>query len=185
MGVEGEINFSFIGTLFGIGASLIGTFYTIYLKHFMDDIVQDQWLLSFYNNFNSCLIIPVLIVVNKEIPILQATVPTLPFSYYSNIFIAGIIGLFVGLTTQLQVKYTSTLSHNISGVFKNCIQTFFGAAYYKTPLTGKGVCGVMLVVAGSFAYAMERIRINAKEKEMNKEQTMNLINKEEPSVIDE
>ena len=64
MGIKGEINFSLIGTLFGVGASLIGTFYTIYLKYFMDDIVKNTWELSFYNNFNSCLIIPIMIILN-------------------------------------------------------------------------------------------------------------------------
>lgn len=192
LGIEGEINFSLTGTLFGVGASLIGTFYTIYLKHFMDDIVKNQWELSFYNNFNSCLIIPLMILINKEIPVLAAHKSELTFSYFSWIFIAGLIGLFVGLTTQLQIKYTSTLSHNISGVMKNCIQTFMGAAYYKTPLTFKGMCGLLLVVGGSFSYAWERIRMNSADEQLHKEQTTKLLPRDievesqtEPTIIDE
>lgn len=36
--------------------------------------------------------------------------------------LGGVVGLIVGLTTYLQIQYTSSLSHNISGVMKNCIQ---------------------------------------------------------------
>ena len=62
-GVDGEINFSLRGTLFGVGASAVGTFYTIYLKRYLSNVVDNSWLLTFYTNFNSCLILPVLCLV--------------------------------------------------------------------------------------------------------------------------
>ena len=97
----------------------------------------------------------------------------------------------MGVTTQLQIKVTSSLSHNISGVMKNCIQTFMGAAVYRTPMTFKGVCGVLLVVGGSCSYALERIRINANNEKTESERAQ-LIKKDveksellEASVVDE
>ena len=62
-GVDGEINFSLRGTLFGVGASAVGTFYTIYLKRYLSNVVDNSWLLTFYTNFNSCLILPLLCLV--------------------------------------------------------------------------------------------------------------------------
>ena len=59
-GVDGEINFSLRGTLFGVGASAVGTLYTIYLKRYLSGVVDNSYLLSFYTNFNSCLILPFL-----------------------------------------------------------------------------------------------------------------------------
>ena len=92
------------------------------------------------------------------------------------------IGLLVGFTTQLQIKMTSSLSHNISGVMKNCIQTF---------MAFKGVCGVLLVVGGSCSYALERIRINSNNEKTENER-IKLISKDvekdellEASVVDE
>ena len=35
-----------------------------------------------------------------------------------------------------------------------------GAWYYKTRITAKGLAGILLVVGGSFSYAMERIQSN-------------------------
>ena len=96
--------------------------------------------------------------------------------FFVNIFInhhnpiAGVVGLLVGFTTYLQIQYTSSLSHNISGVMKNCIQvyiflkkqlihdqSFIGAKIYHTPITTKGILGIILVVYGSLSYALERI----------------------------
>ena len=65
--------------------------------------------------------------------------------------------MVVGLATQYQIKYTSSLSHNISGVVKNSIQSFMGAAIYHTSMTPRGICGILLSVGGSISYAVERI----------------------------
>ena len=93
----------------------------------------------------------------------------LTFSFYFSIYISGIIGLFVGITTYLQIQYTSSLSHNISGVMKNCIQSFMGAYLYHTTITGKGFLGILLVVGGSFSYALERIQNGDRQVEKSVE----------------
>ena len=71
-GVDGEINFSLRGTLFGLGASLVGTFYTIYLHQYLTSIVTDSWVLSFYNNFNSSLIMCLITLVTGEEMVLRS-----------------------------------------------------------------------------------------------------------------
>lgn len=168
-GIEGEINFSLRGTIFGLGASFIGSFYTIFLQRYLKDVVKSSWELTFYNNLNSCVILLLICTVMGEGSVLWTWRKELTCSFFFWTALAGIVGLFVGVATQLQIKYTSSLSHNISGVMKNCIQTFMGAAIYRTPLTIKGICGVLLVVGGSFTYALERMHINslAKSQEEN------------------
>ena len=131
-GVDGEINFSLRGTLFGVGASAVGTFYTIYLKRYLSNVIDNRYLLTFYTNFNSCLILPFISILNGEVPIIWEHRKELTPKFFLWIYVcrwskrrswlAGIIGLFVGITTYLQIQYTSSLSHNISGVMKNCIQ---------------------------------------------------------------
>ncbi|KNB42531.1 GDP-fucose transporter [Blastocystis sp. subtype 4] len=69
-GVDGEINFSLRGTLFGVGASAVGTFYTIYLKRYLSNVIDNRYLLTFYTNFNSCLILPFISILNGEVPII-------------------------------------------------------------------------------------------------------------------
>lgn len=40
-----------------------------------------------------------------------------------------------------------------------------GAYFYHTQITLKGLCGIVLVVAGSLSYALERINANKKADE--------------------
>ena len=86
-GVDGEINFSLRGTLFGVGASAVGTFYTIYLKRYLTDVVDNSYLLTFYTNFNSCVILPFICLLNGEIPVAWEHRNELTFSYFFWIFV--------------------------------------------------------------------------------------------------
>ena len=86
-GVDGEINFSLRGTLFGVGASAVGTFYTIYLKRYLSNIIDNRYLLTFYTNFNSCLILPFICVLNGEVPIVWKHRNELTFSFFFWIFV--------------------------------------------------------------------------------------------------
>ena len=86
-GVDGEINFSLRGTLFGVGASAVGTFYTIYLKRYLSGVVDNSYLLSFYTNFNSCLILPFLSLLNGEFPIIWEHRSELDFRFFFWIFV--------------------------------------------------------------------------------------------------
>ena len=52
-----------------------------------------------------------------------------------------------------------------------------GAYYYHTTITKKGLLGIILVVLGSVSYAMERIRINKKEREADKGASTSLLSK--------
>lgn len=89
-GVDGEINFSLRGTLFGVGASAVGTFYTIYLKRYLSNVVDNSYLLTFYTNFNSCIILPFLCLFTGEIPTIWEHRSDLTFSYFFWIFVCKI-----------------------------------------------------------------------------------------------
>ena len=81
-GIDGEINFSLTGTLFGVGASLVGCFYTILLHRYLTQFVTDNWELSFYNNLNSAVIMAVIVIITGEVPVLIQHSNQLTFSYF-------------------------------------------------------------------------------------------------------
>ena len=96
LGINGEINFSLKGTLYGLGASIVGAFYTILLKYYLSHIIQNRWELTFYNNLNSSFIMPLLIIVSfsssphiqlsGEISVLQSHRSQLTLTYFLIIF---------------------------------------------------------------------------------------------------
>lgn len=57
-----------------------------------------------------------------------------------------------------------------------------GAYVYGTHITTKGLFGILLVVGGSFSYAMERIQSN-KNAESEQDKTLLLEKKQEESAI--
>lgn len=100
LGINGEINFSLKGTLYGLGASIVGAFYTILLKYYLSHVMPDRWELTFYNNLNSSFIMPLLILVpvppsphsqlNGELRVLRDNRANLTPTYFLVIFVCTV-----------------------------------------------------------------------------------------------
>ncbi len=57
-GVDGEINFTWLGVIFGACSSVGVSLYSIFSKKYMTVLNGDQWLLLYYNNVNSMILMP-------------------------------------------------------------------------------------------------------------------------------
>ena len=66
---------------------------------------------------------------------------------------AGIFGFLINFASYIQIKFTSPLSHNVSGTAKAAVQTVIALIIFQNPVTAKGMLGVIIVVVGSFAYS--------------------------------
>ena len=49
--------------------------------------------------------------------------------------LAGVAGFLINTATYLQIKYTSPLTHAISGTAKACVQTVLGIMIYRNPIS--------------------------------------------------
>ena len=49
--------------------------------------------------------------------------------------LAGVAGFLINIATYLQIKYTSPLTHAISGTAKACVQTVLGVMIYRNPVS--------------------------------------------------
>merc|ERR1711916_31019 len=56
IGTEGEVNFSLIGTIFGVISSVFVSLNSIFTKKVLPHVNDDKWVLAFYNNVNASLI---------------------------------------------------------------------------------------------------------------------------------
>ena len=59
-----------------------------------------------------------------------------------------------------------------------------GAYFYHTTITKKGLLGIILVVGGSFSYAIERIAINRQEEEKDKIVVKELLNPDDQTDVE-
>lgn len=165
VGVEGEIDFSLLGTLFGVASSCFVSLNAIYTKKTMPLVDNDKWKLSWYNNLNASIMFLPLIFINGEHHTLMANTAILQTGYYWFVMcIAGVLGFAIGIVTVMQINYTSPLTHNISGTAKACVQTILAIILFNAAWTAKGMTGIMLTIFGSLLYAVVKMKENEQPK---------------------
>merc|ERR1712142_708196 len=62
-------SFSLSGTLYGVLASLFVSLFSIYTKKVLPAVDGNIWALTFYNNFNACVLFLPLMTIFGEIPV--------------------------------------------------------------------------------------------------------------------
>ena len=158
-GTDGEINFSLLGTLFGVIASAFVSLNSIYTKSASQVVNNDKWMLSSYNNMNAVFMFIPIILFSGELSVLSEHSDKLWSPYYWFVMtMGGIFGLAIGIVTILQISVTSPLTHNISGTAKAAVQTVLALYIWKNPVTAQGMLGVALVLGGSLLYSYIRMR---------------------------
>lgn len=159
VGSEGEINFSWLGTTYGVLSSAFVSLNAIYTKKVMPMVDDDKWKLAFYNNMNAAILFVPMILFSGELDIIAQFSYLLTSAYFwVMMMIAGILGFAIGIVTVMQINYTSPLTHNISGTAKACVQTILAYLIWQNESTWKANLGVALVIFGSLAYTLVRMR---------------------------
>lgn len=174
IGSEGEINFSLLGTVFGITSSIFVSLNSIYTKKIMNvtGIDNDKWKLAYYNNMNATLMfIPLIFILGEHMVIYEYSMMLYSIQYWILMSIAGFLGFAIGIVTVMQINYTSPLTHNISGTAKACVQSILALMIWQNPTTLKGNIGLFLTIFGSCAYAYVRTMENDR---LRKEATQSL-----------
>jgi solute carrier family 35 (GDP-fucose transporter), member C1 len=122
VGIDGEINFSLVGTSAGVVSSLFVSLNSIYTAKVLPKVDNDKSLMLYYNNFNaSFLFLPLIVLFETEI-IVNSTDKLVSLFFWTCMTVTGIMGFAIGLVTVMQVKATSPLGHNISGTAKAAVQ---------------------------------------------------------------
>lgn len=143
---------SWTGVFFGVLASACVSLNAIFTKKVMPAVDGNIWKLSFYNNINACvLFLPLLIVFGELNRITSFSLLTdLPF--WGMMTLGGVFGFAIGYVTGLQIKYTSPLTHNVSGTAKACAQTVIAVVYNSSSKSLLWWTSNMMVLGGSSAY---------------------------------
>jgi len=165
IGSDGEVNFSLIGTVFGVIGSMFVSLNSIYTKKLLPVVQEDKWRLAFYNNVNaSILFIPVSLLAGEISIIREHSALLYSSAFWAMMTVAGVLGLAIGIVTVMQIKVTSPLTHNISGTAKACVQTMLAVWIWGNEQTAKGMLGVLCVIFGSMLYAWVRLKEDEESK---------------------
>lgn len=143
MGAKGEVNFTVIGTAFGICSSLFVSLNSIFTKKVLPAVDNDHWKLTFYNNINACVLFMPLMAYFEARTIFNALGKQMVSPlFWSAMMVAGVFGFSIGIVTVMQIKATSPLSHNISGTAKAAVQSMMAFYIWKNPASALGIAGM-------------------------------------------
>ncbi|XP_072516965.1 GDP-fucose transporter 1 isoform X2 [Salminus brasiliensis] len=149
-GVAGSLSWS--GVFFGVLASACVSLNAIYTKKVMPVVDGSIWKLSYYNNLNACFLFLPLIIVFGEVGRLASFSRLTDMNFWGMMMVSGVFGFAIGYVTGLQIKFTSPLTHNVSGTAKACAQTVLAVMYYATSKSALWWTSNMMVLGGSSAY---------------------------------
>ncbi|XP_061133189.1 GDP-fucose transporter 1 isoform X1 [Syngnathus typhle] len=149
-GLAGSLSWS--GVFFGVVASACVSLNAILTKKVMPAVGGNIWKLSYYNNINACVLFLPLILVFGEVERITSFSLLTDMWFWGMMTLGGVFGFAIGYVTGLQIKYTSPLTHNVSGTAKACAQTVIAVMYNSSSKSLLWWTSNMLVLGGSSAY---------------------------------
>jgi GDP-fucose transporter C1 len=154
---EGEIgDLSIRGVIYGVVASLFVALNAIYVKKILPIVDGDSWKLTLYNNLNAFFLFVPLMIMASEHETLAGFDKISDMYFWSIMILGGVFGVAIGLVTMLQIKFTSPLTHNISGTAKACAQTVIAVWANAEVKSGLWWVSQLLVLLASAAYTHVR-----------------------------
>lgn len=151
-------SFSIIGTVFGVLASASLALYSIHTKKVLPFVKNEIWLLSFYNNVYSSIVLLFVSWAFGELKNVQKYTDLYVPSFWAFLSIGGLCGFSIGYVTTFQIKVTSPLTHNISGTAKACAQTVIATYSYHEVKSFLWWISNWIVLFGSAAYTIVKQR---------------------------
>ncbi|KAI3632521.1 hypothetical protein MIR68_009627 [Amoeboaphelidium protococcarum] len=159
LGSVGEINFSWLGLIFGVGSSFFVALYGIYVKKTLNFVDNDQWRLLHYNTTNAIVVLFPIIVLSGELSEVMSSVNFLnEFMFWFVMTITGVTGFLINIAVFLQIKVTTPLTNTISGTAKACVQTLLAWAIWQNEITATNAFGIFLSLFGSGLYSYVRYK---------------------------
>lgn len=171
-GAEGTL--SLAGTVFGVLASLCVSLNAIYTKKVLPAVDGSIWRLTFYNNLNACVLFLPLLLLLGELQALRDFAQLGSAHFWGMMTLGGLFGFAIGYVTGLQIKFTSPLTHNVSGTAKACAQTVLAVLYYEETKSFLWWTSNLMVLGGSSAYTwvrgweMQKVQHDPSPKESEK-----------------
>lgn len=149
-GLAGSL--SWTGVVYGVLASACVSLNAIYTKKVMPAVDGNIWKLSFYNNLNACVIFIPLMFLFGELHRVAGSSHITDLAFWGMMTLGGVFGFAIGYVTGLQIKYTSPLTHNVSGTAKACAQTLIAVLYNASSKSLLWWTSNLMVLGGSSAY---------------------------------
>lgn len=151
-----------IGIGFGISSSLFTSLFSIFTKKKLEMVDNNIWSLILYNNFNGFFItIPLLLIHGDVVALIDDRIVSA--SFWTLLSLSGVMAFLISMVTNASIKFTSPLTHNISGTAKSCLQTILAVCYRHEVKSILWWLSNLIILLASAAYS----RVKQLEMERN------------------
>jgi GDP-fucose transporter C1 len=153
-GVEGEVDLSVRGAIYGVLSSFFVALYSIVVKRVMGLLDNNEYVLIEYNTPIAILALTPFVWYSGEFDVLTGHRSV---RFWCMQTFAGVVGFVINIAIFLNIKYTTPLTHNLSGTVKACLQTLLAFAIFQSEvMTSMKFVGTLLVIGFSGYYAYVR-----------------------------
>jgi GDP-fucose transporter C1 len=154
-GVEGELGLSVRGAIYGVLSSIFAALYAIVVKRVIGLLNGNEYLLIEYNTPIAILALTPGVWASGEFHVLFEKRSV---HFWMMQTLAGVVGFVINIAIFLNIKYTTALTHNLTGTVKACLQTMLAFVVFKDSevMTPMKFLGIVLVIGFSTYYAFVR-----------------------------
>lgn len=157
VGANGMVDFTMEGLAYGVAASVFTALYSIYVKKKLAVVNNDEWSLLIYNTTIAVVILPPVCYLSGEWNEMFAKVTYWDDqSFWVVMVAAGLLGYLINISSFLQIKHTSPLTHMISGTAKGCIQTVLAIWVFGNKVSAAENWGTLICITGTALYSLVR-----------------------------
>jgi GDP-fucose transporter C1 len=153
IGTGGDFTISRKGLIFGLMSSFFAALYSVLVRTTIAKLDSNEFLLLQYNTNLALLLLTPYVLFNRKVSSFYLCYST---RYWLIQVGAGIFGFILNIAIFWQIKYTSSLTHNLVGSVKSCGQTII--AYFLFPgyeqFTLLKIIGVVIIVLSSILYGV-------------------------------
>ena len=154
-GVQGDVDLTLKGCFYGVSSSCFVAIYSIVVKQVMGALDNNEYLLIEYNTPVAMIALIPIVWWSGEFDILSEKRSS---KFWIMQTAAGVVGFIINIAIFLNIKYTTPLTHNLSGTVKACLQTLLAFVFFphgETMSTLKFI-GTSMVIGFSAYYAYVR-----------------------------
>jgi len=167
LGIDGEVNLSIKGAFYGVLSSIFVALYSIVVKKALGLLDNNEYLLIEYNTPIAIVLLTPFVYLSGEFKILKP-MPSAQFWIMQTF--GGVVGFIINIAIYVNIKYTTPLTHNLSGTVKACLQTLLALLFFKNSesMPPKKLLGTIFIIGFSAYYTYVRkteMKKRADEKE--------------------
>lgn len=154
VGSIGEIKFTWEGAFFGFLASAFTALYPMFVKDRLK--LMDDFTLLDYNTLIALVFMLPLMFVNGEVPGVFLEEKLYTSEFWVSTLVTSFIGFLINIAAFLNIKYTTPLTHMVSGCVKAAIQSYLGVVLFGDQMSLVNIIGTVITLAGSLFYSILR-----------------------------